>query len=162
MQDERLAQCFEHRFRRMRRLDRRFRVILVIGIISAVLPVFFWIVGLTEYTESLQAPPPDRSPFERIATVSACLTAAAWFVALAGAIWNRVAVHLYLDSKEGHSIWGGSLLARSFAVIGWGAVLFTGYRFFSRPYSAEPIRFSLSLIEFVVGWVLVFWSYLFG
>jgi hypothetical protein len=162
MQDERLAQYYENRFRVMRRLDHRFRVILVIGVISALLPVIFWAVGLTEYTESLRAPPPDRSPFERIATASACMTAAAWFVALAGAMWKRATDQLYLDSKEGHSIWAGSLWARSFAVIGWGAVLFTGYRFFSGPYSAEPIRFSLSLVAFIVGWVFVLWTYLFG
>jgi hypothetical protein len=157
MQDKRLAQLLADRFRVMERLKHRYGVIVVICVFTAALPVVFWALGLTEYRESLQPPLPDRSLFERIALASACTSAAAAFTELAGGLWKQVAVHNYIDSKDGYSIW-----AKLFAAMGWSGVLFAGYRFFSNPFSAEPIHFSLSLCEYVVGWVLIFWAYIFG
>ena len=157
MQDDRLEQLLAHRLQVMERMDHRHGVIVVIFGITAALPVVFWALGLTEYREALDPPVPDQSPFERIALASACTCAAAAFTAFAGAMWKQVAVHNYIDRKTGYPIW-----AKLFAAIGWSSVLFGGYCFFSSPYSAEPIHFSSSLFEYIIGWVFIFWVYIFA
>jgi hypothetical protein len=157
MQDDRLEQLLAHRLQVMERMDHRYKVIVGIFVATAALPVVFWALGLTEYREAPQPPVPDRSLFERIAAILASTSAAAAFTAFAGAMWKQIAVHNYIDRKAGFPIW-----AKLFAAIGWSSVLFGGYCFFSSPYSAEPIHFSASLCEYIIGWVFIFWVYIFA